>query len=121
MIRRPPRSTLFPYTTLFRSDLDEISKDLTDPATYALLSRGDTLGVFQFDGGPMRLLLRLMRPDNFEDISAVGALYRPGPMGANSPTNYALRKNGQEEITAIHSELAEPREDDRKSVVRERV
>ncbi|MFQ1001076.1 DNA polymerase III subunit alpha [Modestobacter sp. SSW1-42] len=89
-------------------DLDEISKDLTDPATYALLSRGDTLGVFQFDGGPMRSLLRLMRPDNFEDISAVGALYRPGPMGANSHTNYALRKNGQQEITPIHPELAEP-------------
>ncbi|MCZ2837379.1 DNA polymerase III subunit alpha [Modestobacter sp. VKM Ac-2985] len=89
-------------------DLDEISKDLTDPATYALLSRGETLGVFQFDGGPMRSLLRLMRPDNFEDISAVGALYRPGPMGANSHTNYALRKNGQQEITPIHPELAEP-------------
>ena len=62
-------------------DLDEISKDLTDKATYELLARGDTLGVFQFDGGPMRSLLRLMRPDNFEDISAVGALYRPGPDG----------------------------------------
>ncbi|TYP81202.1 DNA polymerase III subunit alpha [Blastococcus xanthinilyticus] len=89
-------------------DLDEISKNLTDPNTYALLSRGETLGVFQFDGGPMRSLLRLMRPDNFEDISAVGALYRPGPMGANSHTNYALRKNGQQEITPIHPELAEP-------------
>jgi DNA polymerase-3 subunit alpha len=92
-------------------DLDEISKDLTDKATYELLSRGDTLGVFQFDGGPMRSLLRLMRPDNFEDISAVGALYRPGPMGANSHTNYALRKNGQQEITPIHPELAEPLEE----------
>ncbi|MCW2577303.1 MAG: dnaE, partial [Modestobacter sp.] len=89
-------------------DLDEISKELTDPATYDLLARGETLGVFQFDGGPMRSLLRLMRPDNFEDISAVGALYRPGPMGANSHTNYALRKNGQQEITPIHPELAEP-------------
>ena len=92
-------------------DLDELSKELTDPATYALLARGDTLGVFQFDGGPMRSLLRLMRPDNFEDISAVGALYRPGPMGANSHTNYALRKNGQQEITPIHPELAEPLEE----------
>jgi DNA polymerase-3 subunit alpha len=89
-------------------DLDELSKDLTDPATYDLLARGETLGVFQFDGGPMRSLLRLMRPDNFEDISAVGALYRPGPMGANSHTNYALRKNGQQEVTPIHPELAEP-------------
>ena len=43
----------------------------------------------------MRSLLRLMRPDNFEDISAVLALYRPGPMGANAHTNYALRKNGR--------------------------
>ncbi|GHE13051.1 DNA polymerase III subunit alpha [Klenkia taihuensis] len=92
-------------------DLDELSKDLTDPKTYELLSKGETLGVFQFDGGPMRSLLRLMRPDNFEDISAVGALYRPGPMGANSHTNYALRKNGQQEITPIHPELAEPLEE----------
>ena len=57
---------------------------------------------------PMRSLLRLMKPDNFEDISAVLALYRPGPMGANSHTNYALRKNGQQEITPIHPELEEP-------------
>ena len=55
----------------------------------------------------MRTLLRLMRPDNFEDISAVGALYRPGPMGADSHTNYALRKNGQQEIVPIHPELKE--------------
>ena len=88
-------------------DLDALSKDPTDPATYALLSRGDTLGVFQFDGGPMRALLRLMRPDSFEHISAVGALYRPGPMGVDSHTNYALRKNGVQEITPIHPELAE--------------
>src|SRR4030095_30308 len=81
---------------------------LDDPATYALLGRGDTLGVFQLDGGPMRSLLRLMRPDNFEDISAVLALYRPGPMGADSHTNYALRKNGRQEITPIHPELAGP-------------
>ncbi|CAN5440704.1 DNA polymerase III subunit alpha [soil metagenome] len=88
-------------------DLDSLSKDLTDPATYELLSAGDTLGVFQFDGGPMRALLRLMQPDNFEDISAVGALYRPGPMGANSHTNYALRKNGRQEVSYPHPELAQ--------------
>jgi DNA polymerase III subunit alpha len=49
-----------------------------------------------------------MRPDNFEDISAVLALYRPGPMGANAHNNYALRKNGLQEITPIHPELEEP-------------
>jgi DNA polymerase III subunit alpha len=81
--------------------------ELDDPATYEMLGRGDTLGVFQFDGGPMRSLLRLMKPDNFEDISAVGALYRPGPMGANSHTNYALRKNQQQEVTYLHDELAD--------------
>jgi len=79
-----------------------------DATTYELLGRGDTLGVFQLDGGPMRSLLRQMRPDNFEDISAVIALYRPGPMGANSHINYALRKNGLQEIRPIHPELAEP-------------
>jgi len=81
---------------------------LTDKPTYDLLSRGDTLGVFQFDSSGYRTLMRLMKPDNFEDISALGALYRPGPMGVNSHTNYALRKNKQQEITPIHPQLAEP-------------
>ncbi|MGP3921672.1 DNA polymerase III subunit alpha [Streptomyces sp. 8N616] len=89
-------------------DLELLSLPLDDPKTYDLLCRGDTLGVFQFDGGPMRSLLRMMKPDNFEDISAVSALYRPGPMGMNSHINYALRKNGQQEITPIHPELEEP-------------
>ncbi|MGO1349135.1 MAG: DNA polymerase III subunit alpha, partial [Brevibacterium aurantiacum] len=66
------------------------------------------LGVFQLDGGGLRALLRMMKPDNFEDISATLALYRPGPMGADSHTNYALRKNGLQEVTPIHPELAEP-------------
>jgi DNA polymerase III subunit alpha len=87
--------------------IDLLSLPLADSKAYELLSRGDTLGVFQLDGAPMRSLLRLMRPDNFEDISAVLALYRPGPMGANTHTNYALRKNGQQEIAPIHPELAE--------------
>ncbi|MBM9466904.1 DNA polymerase III subunit alpha [Nakamurella leprariae] len=81
---------------------------LDDPATFALLAKGDTLGVFQLDGGPMRALLRSMRPDNFEDISAVGALYRPGPMGANSHNEYADRKNGRKPVVPIHPELEEP-------------
>ncbi|MEO3763592.1 DNA polymerase III subunit alpha [Streptomyces sp. B8F3] len=89
-------------------DIELLSLPLDDPTTFELLGRGDTLGVFQFDGGPMRSLLRMMKPDNFEDISAVSALYRPGPMGMNSHINYALRKNGQQEITPIHPELEEP-------------
>lgn len=90
-------------------DLEHLALD--DRAAYELLTRGDTLGVFQLDGGPMRSLLRLMKPDNFEDVSAVIALYRPGPMGANSHINYALRKNGQQEVTPIHPELEEPLRD----------
>ncbi|MFU8947750.1 DNA polymerase III subunit alpha [Mycetocola zhadangensis] len=89
-----------------RIELEELPLD--DPGAYELLARGDTLGVFQLDGGPMRSLLRSMKPDNFEDISAVIALYRPGPMGADSHTNYALRKNGLQKITPIHPELEEP-------------
>ena len=81
---------------------------LDDPATFDLLARGDTLGVFQLDGGPMRALLRLMRPDNFEDISAVGALYRPGPMGMNSHNEYADRKNNRKPVVPIHPELEDP-------------
>jgi DNA polymerase-3 subunit alpha len=89
-------------------DLEALSKDMTDPAAYEVLARGDTLGVFQLDGGGTRTLLRLMQPTRFEDISATIALYRPGPMGINSHTNYALRKNGRQPITPIHPELAEP-------------
>jgi DNA polymerase-3 subunit alpha len=89
--------------TLVLEDLE-----LDDAESYQLLGTGNTLGVFQLDGGPMRSLLRLMRPDSFEDISAVLALYRPGPMGVDSHTNYALRKNGKQPIDPIHRELAEP-------------
>ncbi|MBN9619385.1 MAG: DNA polymerase III subunit alpha, partial [Actinobacteria bacterium] len=83
--------------------------ELTDPKTFDLLARGDTLGVFQLDGGPMRALLRSMRPDNFEDISAVGALYRPGPMGANSHNEYADRKNRGETVVLEELELTDPK------------
>jgi DNA polymerase III subunit alpha len=85
-------------------DLDRLPLD--DKPTYELLARGDTLGVFQMEGGPMRALLRSMRADKFGDISAVNALYRPGPM-ASAPV-YADRKTGRAPVTAIHPELAEP-------------
>lgn len=92
-------------------DLELESLTLDDPATYELLSRGDTLGVFQLDGGPMRDLLRRMQPTGFADIVAVLALYRPGPMGVNAHNDYADRKNGRQAITPIHPELAQPLED----------
>jgi len=82
--------------------------ELADPKTFELLGRGDTLGVFQLDGGPMRALLRQMAPDSFEDISAVIALYRPGPMGVNAHNDYADRKNKRKPVVPIHPELSEP-------------
>ncbi|WP_078288075.1 DNA polymerase III subunit alpha [Mycobacterium sp. D16R24] len=92
-------------------DLDLDHLPLEDPATYELLSRGDTLGVFQLDGGPMRDLLRRMQPTGFNDIVAVLALYRPGPMGMNAHNDYADRKNGRQPIRPIHPELEEPLKD----------
>jgi DNA polymerase-3 subunit alpha len=78
---------------------------LDDPATYSLLQSGETLGVFQLDGGPMRALLRSLAPTSFDDISAVLALYRPGPMGENAHNDYADRKNGRKPVEPIHPEL----------------
>ncbi|MEZ0382040.1 DNA polymerase III subunit alpha [Mycobacterium sp. pW045] len=89
-------------------DLDLESVPMDDPATYELLGRGDTLGVFQLDGGPMRDLLRRMQPTEFNDIVAVLALYRPGPMGMNAHNDYADRKNNRQAIKPIHPELEEP-------------
>jgi DNA polymerase-3 subunit alpha len=87
--------------------LEDLDLD-ADANAYELLGRGDTLGVFQLDGGGMRSLLRMMRPNSFADISALIALYRPGPMGANAHIDYADRKNGRKPVVAIHPELAEP-------------
>ena len=88
-------------------DLDLATLTLDDLKTYQLLGRGETLGVFQLDGGPMRALLRQMNPDSFEDISAVIALYRPGPMGVNAHNDYADRKNKRQEVVPIHPELVD--------------
>ena len=88
-------------------DLDLATLTLDDVKTYQLLGRGETLGVFQLDGGPMRALLRQMNPDSFEDISAVIALYRPGPMGVNAHNDYADRKNKRQEVIPIHPELVD--------------
>lgn len=89
-------------------DLDLDSLPLDDPKTYELLARGDTLGVFQLDGGPMRELLKRMQPTGFGDIVAVLALYRPGPMGMNAHNDYADRKNNRQPVTPIHPELEDP-------------
>ena len=73
---------------------------LEDDKTFEMLSRGDTVGVFQLESSGMRDVLRGLKPDRFEDIIAVVALYRPGPMD-NIP-NYVARKHGREEVTYMH-------------------
>ncbi|WP_295806431.1 DNA polymerase III subunit alpha [uncultured Nitratireductor sp.] len=82
-------------------DLSRIPLD--DPETYAMLSRGETVGVFQVESAGMRKALIGMRPDRVEDIIALVALYRPGPM-ENIPT-YNARKHGEEEIASIHPKI----------------
>lgn len=81
---------------------------LDDAATYEMLAQGHTTGVFQFSSSGARELVQRIKPTKFGDIVAAGALYRPGPMGANAHNDYADRKNGRQEIRPIHPELAEP-------------
>ncbi len=91
-------------------DIDLARLALDDEATYQLLARGETLGVFQLEGGGMRELLKRLRPTEFPDIVAANALYRPGPMEVNAHLDYADRKNGRKPVEPIHPELAEPLE-----------
>jgi DNA polymerase-3 subunit alpha len=86
-------------------DIDTVPLD--DPATYQLLARGDTIGVFQLESSPMRALLRAMAPTSFEDVSAVLALYRPGPMSVNMHYDYADRKNGRQDVSFFHEDARE--------------
>ncbi len=85
--------------------VEEISLD--DPATFALLSRGDTIGVFQLESPPMRQLLRALAPNSFEDVAALIALYRPGPMGVNMHYDYADRKNNRKPVEYFHPDAEE--------------
>jgi len=80
---------------------------LDDPQTYDLLSRGDTIGIFQLESPPMRQLLKAMEPTTFPDIAAVLALYRPGPMSVNMHYDFADRKNGRQEVTYFHDDAVE--------------
>ncbi len=88
-----------------RPDIDHV--DLDDPATFELLQRGDTVGVFQLEGSNMRALVRALAPTELGDVAALVALYRPGPMAANMHNDYADRKNGRKPITYLHPDMAE--------------
>jgi DNA polymerase-3 subunit alpha len=86
-------------------DIDTIPLD--DRLTFDLLGRGDTIGVFQLESPPMRQLLRAMTPNSFDDVGALIALYRPGPMSANMHYDYADRKNGRKPVEYFHADAEE--------------
>jgi len=85
--------------------VEDISLD--DAATFELLSKGETIGVFQLESPPMRQLLKAMAPNSFEDVSAVLALYRPGPMSVNMHYDYADRKNERKPVEYFHEDAKE--------------
>jgi DNA polymerase III subunit alpha len=86
-----------------RVDIDHVPLD--DPAVYEMLQAGDSMGVFQLEGGPMRALMRNLRPEKFEHLVALNALYRPGPLGAGMHLEYADRKNARTEVSYLHPDL----------------
>ena len=94
---------LIERTTGERPDIDAIPLD--DEPTFAMLRKGDSIGVFQLEGGPMRSLMRSLAPTSFDDVAALVALYRPGPMAANMHKDYADRKNGRQAVTYLHPDL----------------
>jgi DNA polymerase-3 subunit alpha len=86
-------------------DIDHVALD--DEATYEMLCLGDTTGVFQLEGDGMRSLIRSLAPDRFEDLMALVALYRPGPLNMGMHTEYAERKHGRRPVTYPHADLEE--------------
>lgn len=77
--------------------------DWSDPATFRLLQRGETNGVFQFESDGMKRMLQKVRPSSLDDLVALNALYRPGPM--QQIDTYTRRKHGQESVTYLHPDL----------------
>ncbi|MCL5887233.1 MAG: DNA polymerase III subunit alpha [Actinobacteria bacterium] len=87
-----------------RIDPEQIPID--DKKTFDLLSRGDTMGVFQVESAGMRQLLKKMKPTTFEDVVAILALYRPGPLGSGMVDDFVERKLGRKEVTYYDDRLA---------------
>jgi DNA polymerase-3 subunit alpha len=81
--------------------------EFNDPLAYELLGRGETTGVFQFESSGMKRYLKALKPSRFEDLVAMGALYRPGPLDAGMVDEYIERKNGLKELSYEHP-LLEP-------------
>jgi DNA polymerase-3 subunit alpha len=84
-------------------DIDHVTLD--DPQVYAMLRAADTTGVFQLEGPGMRQLIRQLAPDRFEDIMALVALYRPGPLSAGTHMEYAERKHRRKPVVYPHASL----------------
>ncbi|MGH8081387.1 MAG: DNA polymerase III subunit alpha [Lysobacter sp.] len=85
--------------------LDITALELDDKPTYELFARGDTVAVFQFESRGMRELLKRAKPDTFEDIIALAALFRPGPLGSGMDKDWVDRKHGNAEVTYPHDSL----------------
>ncbi len=85
--------------------VDVASLPLDDAATYALLQKAQTVGIFQLESGGMRDLLRKVLPDTFEDIIAINALFRPGPIQSGMIDDFAKRKHGKQRVTHLHPSL----------------
>ena len=86
-------------------DIDNVPLD--DPKVFSLLQQGNSMGIFQLEGDKMRQLMRRLAPTQFEDIGALVALYRPGPLSENVHNDYADRKNHRKEVTYEHPDLEE--------------
>jgi DNA polymerase-3 subunit alpha len=89
------------------SEIDIEHLPLDDERTYRMLQRGDTTGVFQLESPPVRALLRSLLPSNIDDVSALVALYRPGPMKDNMHITYADRKMERAEVELLHPDASE--------------
>ncbi|MBI4757270.1 MAG: DNA polymerase III subunit alpha [Betaproteobacteria bacterium] len=87
----------------FDLKLEELSFD--DPAAYQILKDANTTAIFQVESEGMKKLLAKLQPDRFEDIIAVLALYRPGPLGSGMVDDFILRKKGQQSIDYFHPDL----------------
>ncbi len=84
-------------------DIDNVALD--DPKVFAMLQLGNSIGIFQLEGDKMRQLMRRLAPTSFDDIAALNALYRPGPLSENVHNDYADRKNGRQQVSYDHPDL----------------
>jgi DNA polymerase-3 subunit alpha len=86
-------------------DIDRVQLD--DPKVYEMLRQGNSIGIFQLEGDKMRQLMRRLAPTSFDDIAALNALYRPGPLSENVHNDYADRKNARQDVSYDHPDLEE--------------